>query len=928
MISMEISNEEQTSDIGENTRDTSTDTINKFTKFMTAHVAKKGEIYTHTTVGPPWKTYNIPNEEYTEFLKLYTGVVGRGKLHLTEKPREVGPLLIDIDMKFNNEHSDRMYNHDDIKNVINAVNKELIKYFKVKNSNLRSFVSEKPKPTFEQKNNQYKDGFHIVYPYIGVPVNMRYMIMHEVENNIKNSGVFDHLPFINDYNDVFDKCVVNNNGWMMYGSSKHKGQLYSITKIYKYSSDGLKEDKISKYKNELPAILSNRKFSTDDVQEIKSSVNKTQLNVKLARIDEKYGAKKVKTVTTDIDDEPEFIDDESEEHDEPLETPKVKGKKLSDRDMAVELVKIMNRTRADSYTDWINLGWALHNVDTSLLSTWKTFSKQCKNKYDSRKCDDVWSKARDTGFSISSIHKWARDDNPEQYAKLMRDSINPLFEEAVSGMESDVAKIVYELYKHIYKCTDIKTNAWYEYKVHRWEAVPEGYTLNMRLSDVLTKDFAYLSSMYYAKMANSEGIEQDNNQKKAENIGKIINKLKRTSFKNCVMDECKRLFFDSTFEEKLDENRDLIGFENGVYDLKHNIFREGTPDDYLTMSVGYDYKKFSMGDPSVTKIEEFFASVMVEMDMREYILTLLSSYLDGHNKQQKFIIWTGCGANGKSVTVDFFSETIGEYYDVLPVTVLTKKRGSSSSATPEFERMKGKRFVVFQEPEGDDKINVGQMKELTGGDWLYARGLYKNPIRYKPQFKLILTCNKLPHIPSNDRGTWRRLRVSPWESEFVEVDNKGLYEGKTLKKNQFPKNYNISDELKEHKQAFMWLLINRYYILYKSACENNNKMNEPDKVLMFTKKYQKSSDVYLEFITQNIVFTKNSKDRISYTTLYFEFKNWFKDAYATSMCPAKKDVEEYLDNNSQTYTCRRGFLYYADFYDPDTDQHNDLEDTV
>jgi hypothetical protein len=51
--------------------------------------------------------------------------------------------------------------------------------------------------------------------------------------------------------------------------------------------------------------------------------------------------------------------------------------------------------RADNYTDWIQLGWALHNIDPNskdLLDIWIDFSKN-SSKFKEGACEDLWEKA-------------------------------------------------------------------------------------------------------------------------------------------------------------------------------------------------------------------------------------------------------------------------------------------------------------------------------------------------------------------------------------------------------------------------------------------------------------------------------------------------------------------------------------------------------
>ena len=108
-----------------------------------------------------------------------------------------------------------------------------------------------------------------------------------------------------------------------------------------------------------------------------------------------------------------------------------------------------------------------------------------------------------------------------------------------------------------------------------------------------------------------------------------------------------------------------------------------------------------------------------------------------------FYIWNGEGSNGKSVLIDLMNRIMGDYAGGLPVQMITKKRGAAEAANPAMAQTKGKRLIVMSEPEIGEEINTGLMKELTGGDRIKARHLFKECFEFIPHFKLLTMCNEL-----------------------------------------------------------------------------------------------------------------------------------------------------------------------------------------
>ena len=268
------------------------------------------------------------------------------------------------------------------------------------------------------------------------------------------------------------------------------------------------------------------------------------------------------------------------------------------------------------------------------------------------------------------------------------------------------------------------------------------------------------------------------------------------------MEECTELFYVENFENELDIKTNLIGFENGVYDLDTNSFREGISEDYIKYSTKINYlPDFDSFHPQVQEVISFLQQILPIKEEREYAVRLLSSFLNGDIRSQKFHMWSGSGGNGKSKLIELFEKTLGDYCITFPSSLLTKTRAAAESANPHLAAAKGKRFAVLQEPEKGEKLNIGLMKELTGGDKITARALHKDPIEYYPQFKLVLTCNNKPDVTEVDDGTWRRIRNLEFRSRFVDNPNP---------KNNFE--YAIDDDLTrkmEHwPEAFMILLKN------------------------------------------------------------------------------------------------------------------------
>ena len=78
-----------------------------------------------------------------------------------------------------------------------------------------------------------------------------------------------------------------------------------------------------------------------------------------------------------------------------------------------------------------------------------------------------------------------------------------------------------------------------------------------------------------------------------------------------------------SLRRSLDKKLNLIGFENGVYDLDENEFREGYPEDNISYTTGIYYQDYEDDEEEIMAVKLFMEQVLPIKSVRDYMYTLL-----------------------------------------------------------------------------------------------------------------------------------------------------------------------------------------------------------------------------------------------------------------------------------------------------------------
>ena len=838
--------------------------------------------WTHTSLAGG--KYFIGEDDKVKFYELYVeSIIDQEKQYLVEKSSEIGPLRIDFDFIYERSHDKHLHTRDQVSSFVKAYMGEIRQYLELPET-VKLYIMEKRKPTLDSKKNKMKSGIHIVAPDI---------CTHKfVEQRVRRTLVktmddyFQGLPLTETWEKVYDESVVNRScPWTLYGSRKNDPNSlpYLVSYIVEYTNGEVK------IVTDLPPVDMNLMKTLSLCREEKDETPMTEEAKKI------YAGLKTQQDVR-ISGGSALVPGRGR----PAQRADRNGSRGSSPDGRIVIpaldadrrqylknhVMNLNPSRADNYDLWVKVGICLHNIHPDLIDVFLDFSSQDETKYNEADCWNKWTSLtyRNDGDRLGegSLRTWSREDNREGYDEIESKNVDRLVLAACSATEHDMACVIHAKFRDLYKCCDFGKNVWFRWVGHVWRETDRGVDLQLKLSKQIAKVFFDKMDEKMKEMkdrgleaCSGEGkvdcgfCEYCQVEKQRSGLNTMYLKLKTTKFKDNVMRECRELFFDEEFTKKLDSNKDLIAFNNGVLDLTNFEFRDGKPEDYLSFSTGIDYDPVRNYYDYETwpAVDTFMKQVLPDRVVREYFLKHLATNLVGGNTAQKFHILTGSGSNGKSMIMNLTSTALGDYACTVPISLFTQKRKGSGNAAPEVIRLKGRRFVTMQEPDESIALNTGLMKEITSGEKMYARDLFKSGTEFEVQAKFHLACNDKPKINTTDGGTWRRLVVINFLSKFVP---------NPVANNEFPMDESIQFAVQSKEWATPFL---NYLVHVLKEGKGLRKLVSPQAVLQYTSEYRDENDGISRFMNEKLMaFQEGDQVQpVDKTTLKRVFKQWLVD---------------------------------------------------
>ncbi len=298
--------------------------------------------------------------------------------------------------------------------------------------------------------------------------------------------------------------------------------------------------------------------------------------------------------------------------------------------------------------------------------------------------------------------------------------------------------------------------------------------------------------------------------------------------------------------EKWDQNTMLLSCPNGIVNLTTSTLRPGKAEDLITMTTGINYNPHAVCPLWKQFLNETFDG---NQELINYIHKAIGYSLTGRMDEQVVFFCYGVGANGKSVFISVLQKIFGDYGHNVPFS--TFQNQGARGNTNDLAALELKRWVVSSEALGGKRLDETVVKNISGGDPVTARYLFKEFGTFIPHCKIWFFVNHKPVVKDDSHGFWRRVRLIPFTHTVEKAKQ----------------NKKLASKLQTEAEGILAWLIEGALLWQKEGLTPIPKAVEDA-----TAEYQRDSDTLADFIYEKCVV--NNDAQVQANELWIAYKLW------------------------------------------------------
>lgn len=304
-------------------------------------------------------------------------------------------------------------------------------------------------------------------------------------------------------------------------------------------------------------------------------------------------------------------------------------------------------------------------------------------------------------------------------------------------------------------------------------------------------------------------------------------------------------------EVQVNQDRDLIAVNNGVFNFKTKELQDYTPDMVFLSKSAVDY--IDAGVPLKVMadgwdVESWLEEISADKDVCNLLWETAGAVLRPYVRWNKTVwLYSTAGNNGKGTYCELLRNLLGPSACVsIPISDFSKDFALSP--------LIGKQAIITDENDVGlyiDKVAV--MKAVVTGDVITINKKFAQPVNYRFRGMMVQCLNEYPKVKDRSDSFYRRQVFVPFEKCFTGRENKAI-------KNEYLRDPEVLQ-----------------YVMYKLLNMDYYELSEPDACRLALADYKENNDPVRQF--WNEFEDEFAWDLLPYPFLFDLYKKWYDENF-------------------------------------------------